>query len=59
MRRVVLGTQEEIEELLNSASEEVEQVLAAVFHIERAKLYLSQPQGIVDEVTDSIRAAVT
>jgi hypothetical protein len=47
-----------IEKLVTEASGEAQRLIAEVFAIEKAKLYVSQPYRIVDEVTDAVKEVV-
>jgi hypothetical protein len=47
-----------IENLVRQASPEAQKVIAEVFAVEKAKLYISQPFKIVDEVTEAIKEVV-
>ncbi|MDQ4145002.1 MAG: hypothetical protein M3198_14930 [Actinomycetota bacterium] len=50
--------QDEIEQLLGAASPEVRAVLAQVYEIEKEKLYMSLPQGVVEDIAEAIRRVV-
>jgi hypothetical protein len=52
-------TREQIQALLNNASEEARAVIAEVFKIEREKLYQSHPRGIPAEIVRAIEEIVT
>ena len=50
--------QEKIRQLLAQATPDTRQVIAGVFAIERTKLYMSAPHGIVDEIVDAVKEAI-
>ncbi|MBO0799405.1 MAG: hypothetical protein J2P31_11350 [Blastocatellia bacterium] len=51
-------TREQIQELVRSASPEVQQVVADVLRLERDKLHLKLPRGIIEDITDLVKKAV-
>ncbi len=51
-------TREQVQELVRSASPEVQQVVAEVLRLERDKLHLKLPRGIVDDITDLVKRIV-
>ncbi len=51
-------TRAEIQSILGSASSEVQQVVAEVLRLERDKLHLKLPRGIVEDITDLVKKIV-
>lgn len=51
-------TREQVQELVKSASQEVQHVVAEVLRLERDKLHLKLPRGIVEDITDLVKKSV-
>ena len=51
-------TQTEIQQIVKQASAEAQKLLAQVFELERAKLFMSKPLGIVEEVLATVKDVV-
>jgi hypothetical protein len=51
-------TRAEIQSILGSASPEVQQIVAEVLRLERDKLHLKLPRGIVEDITDLVKKIV-
>ncbi len=45
-------TREQIQEVIRTAPPEVQQVIAEILRLERDKLHLKVPRGIVEDITD-------
>lgn len=50
--------QTEIKELVNGASADTQKLIKLVFELERSKLFMSQPIGIVDQILSTIKDVV-
>lgn len=51
-------TRSEIQSILGSESSEVQQVVAEVLRLERDKLHLKLPRGIVEDITDLVKKII-
>jgi hypothetical protein len=51
-------TQTEIQQIVKNASPEAQKLIAQVFELERAKLFMSTPLGIVDDVLTTVKDVV-
>lgn len=51
-------TREQVQELVRSASPEAQRVVAEVLRLERDKLHLKLPRGIVEDITDLVKKIV-
>lgn len=51
-------TQAEIKELVNNASPDAQKLIKQVFELERSKLFMSQPIGIVEQILSTIKDVV-
>jgi hypothetical protein len=52
-------SKDRVQALIRDSPEEVQQVVAQVLRLEQEKLYLAQPRGIVQDITDLVRKIVT
>jgi len=51
-------TKKKIEELIDKTQSETRTVIAEIFAMEKDKLYMSIPHGIVDDIVDKIKGIV-
>jgi hypothetical protein len=51
-------TREQIQTMVRSAPPEVQEVIAEVLRLERDKLHLKLPRGIVEDITDLVKKIV-
>jgi hypothetical protein len=52
-------SREQIHAMIRDAPAELRQVVAEVLRLERDKLHLKLPRGIVEDITDLVRKIVT
>jgi hypothetical protein len=52
------STREQIQALLQEASPEAQEVVAQVLRLEKEKLHLKLPRGVVEDITDVIKRLV-
>lgn len=52
------STEEEIRAAIASASPEAREVVKEVLQIEREKLHMKLPRGVIEEITDAVEAIV-
>jgi hypothetical protein len=51
-------TREQVQEIARAASPEARQVITEVLRVERDKLHLKLPRGIVQDITDIVKKIV-
>jgi hypothetical protein len=51
-------TQSEIQQIVKQASPEAQKLIAQVFELERAKLFMSAPLGIVEQILVTVKDVV-
>jgi len=51
-------TKKKIEQLINEAQPDTRKVIAEVFAMEKEKLYMSVPHGIVEDIVEKIKDIV-
>lgn len=54
----MVGTKKRIEQLINDAQPDARKVIAEIFAMEKEKLYMSVPHGIVEDIVDKIKDIV-
>lgn len=51
-------TREQIQDMLRTEPEDVQQVIAEIVRLERDKLHLKLPRGIVEDITDLVKKII-
>jgi hypothetical protein len=51
-------TQAEIKQIVSDASPEAQKLIKQVFELERSKLFMSQPIGIIDQILTTVKDVV-
>jgi hypothetical protein len=54
----VADTREQIQDMVRAEPEDVQQVIAGILRLEREKLHLKLPRGIVEDITDLVKKIV-
>ena len=54
----MVDTRKKIEQLINQTQAETRRVIGEIFAIEKDKLYMSVPHGIVEDIVDKIKDIV-
>lgn len=54
----MVDTRKKIEQLINQTQQETRRVIGEIFAIEKDKLYMSVPHGIVEDIVDKIKDIV-
>ena len=54
----MVDTKKRIEQLINDAQPEARKVIGEIFAMEKEKLYMSVPHGIVDDIVNKIKENV-
>jgi hypothetical protein len=54
----MVDTRKKIEELINASQSETRKILGEIFALEKEKLYMSIPHGIVDDIVEKIKDIV-
>jgi len=54
----MVDTKKKIEKLINDAAPDTRKVIGEIFAMEKEKLYMSLPHGIVDDIVDKIKDIV-
>jgi hypothetical protein len=54
----VADTREQIQDIVKAEPQDVQQVIAEVLRLEREKLHLKLPRGIVEDITDLVKKII-
>ena len=54
----MVDTKKKIEQLINEAQPDAQKVISEIFAMEKEKLYMSVPHGIVDDIVNKIKDIV-
>jgi hypothetical protein len=54
----MLDTKKKIEQLINEAQPETRKIIGEIFALEKDKLYMSIPHGIVEDIVEKIKDIV-